>query len=210
MDHELNSIIWIVHWREVLYSYDPTQGESNHYEILLDTMVHDMEVSPSGIIYFKLLSHWSDFDLSPGELFKFNPRTDKLSEIETPLMPWPNFGKLLSTENGTLWIGIHGYQLKDGSWHLNNPRPRAYINRGQSTERYNWDQPDLIMQSSNGYLWYTNYSYDTLSVNGSAWYNPKTDNGCWFSSYGKKMAEDSNKTLWMVFNGKLFRFKLEN
>jgi hypothetical protein len=43
---------------------------------------------------------------------------------------------------------------------------------------------------------------------GTAWYDPEAGKGCLFTNLASYIVEDANKQLWMVADGKLYRYPL--
>jgi hypothetical protein len=200
-----DSLIWIYQQQDGLYSYNPVDSGLQHYETSFDGIIQRMVASQEGFLLFSQKKEES-WKLSPGELVKYYPSSQTIEEITVPFFRWADYGTLLYTNSGDLWIGIHGYLSKDGTWVLKNPNRLAYINLGFESKSYNWVQPKLIFQSSNGYLWYTNETGDGLGVDGSAWYDPVSETGCWFTTESGNIAEDSQKNLWMVTGRKIYEY----
>lgn len=201
------SLIWIYQQQDGLYSYNTTSSELQHYETLFDGVVQRMVASQEGYLLFSQKNEES-WKLSPSELVKYYPASQTTEEMSVPFPRWADYGTLLYTSSGDLWVGIHGYQSKDGSWISKNPDRLAYINLGATSETYNWQQPDLLFQSSNGYLWYTNKTWDGLGVDGSAWYDPVSETGCWFTTESSNIIEDGQKNLWMAIGERIYKYAL--
>lgn len=202
-----DNLIWIYQQQDGLYSYNPIDSELQHYETSFDGVVQRMVASQEGYLLFSQKKEES-WELSPGELVKYYPVAQTVEEIRVPFFRWADYGTLLYTNSGDLWIGIHGYMSKNGSWVLKNPDRLAYIDLGAGSDTYNWQQPDLLFQSSNGYLWYTNEIWDGVGVDGSAWYDPATDTGCWFTTESGNLVEDSQNNLWMTIGDKVYKYAL--
>lgn len=202
-----DNLIWIYQQQDGLYSYDPAVSELRHYETSFDGVVQRMVASQEEFILFSQKEEES-WKLSPGELVKYYPLSQTTEEVNVPLFRWPDYGTLLFTNSGDLWIGIHGYMSKNGSWRLKSPNRLTYLNLGADSDTYNWQQPDLLFQSSNGYLWYTNEVWDGVGVDGSAWYDPVTETGCWFTTESGNIVEDGRKNLWMTIGDKIYKYAL--
>jgi hypothetical protein len=199
-----NGIIWIYQQQDGLYSYNPINYELRHYETKFDGVVQRMIAAPEGYLLFSQKTDDS-LVLSPGELVKYYPSSHTVDAISVPLFRWPDYGTLVYTNSGDMWIGFQGFLSKDGTWVSKNPNRFDYFNLGYSSQTYNWHQPELLFQSSNGYLWYTNSRGDGLGVNGSAWYDPVSETGCWFTTESANIVEDEKKNLWMVVGAKIFK-----
>ena len=200
---ESYNLIWIYQEHDGLYSYNPKNSKLRHYETAFEGVVQRMVTSQEGFLLFSQKREPS-WELSPGDLLKYYPESQTMEEISISTSPWADNGNLLYTNSGDLWIGIHGYLSKDGSWVVKNPDMPAHIDLGRTGETYNWQQPDLLFQSSNGYLWYTNNKWDSIGVNGSAWYDPILEKGCWFTTEPGNILEDDLGNLWMVTGNKIF------
>lgn len=205
------NLIWIFQQQAGLYSYDTRTGNLKFYETSFEGNIQRILVSQDGFLLFKQekgVPPTSFWELSSGELVKYYPKSQITEEIDVPELPWAGFGNMLYTKSGDLWIGFHGYLSKNGSWILKNPYRTAYLNLGDSSITYNWNQPDLLFQSSNGYLWYTNEMVDAPGVAGTAWYDPVTEKGCWFTTESGNIVEDSYNNLWMVTGRKIYKYAL--
>lgn len=200
-----NNLIWIYQQQDGLYSYNPTDSKLQHYETSFDGVVQRMVASQNGFLLFSQKKEES-WEISPGELVKYYPVTQTVEEINVPFFHWPDYGTLLYTNSGDLWIGIHGYMSKNGPWILRSPNRLAYIDLGADSDTYNWQQPDLLFQSSNGFLWYTNEVGDGVGIHGSAWYDPVTETGCWFTTESGNIMEDNRKTIWMTIGEKIYKY----
>lgn len=202
-----DGLIWIYQQQDGLYSYNPSSSELKHYKTSFDGVIQRMIASKEGYLLFSQKKE-EGWKLSSGELVKYYPASQTTENIRVPFPRWPDYGSLLYTVSGDLWIGIHGYLSKDGSWILQSPDRLAYINLGASSESYNWAHPKLLFQSSNGYLWYTNKTGDALGVDGSAWYDPISEQGCWFTTESGNIVEDGQKSLWMAIDKKIYKYVL--
>ena len=202
------NMVWVYHQEDGLFSYNPQDSILKHHRIPLDGIVQRLALSPDGNLLLSQEMEGSNWTLTPGELILYNPQSSQHQKLNVPLFRWPDYGTLLYTDSGDLWIGIHGYLAQDGSWVLKNPKRYRYTNLGFSPQSYNWVHPKLLFQSSNGYLWYTAYSGDLLGVHGTAWYDPKTDTGCWFTTESGNIFEDINHTLWLLAGKRIYKYNL--
>jgi hypothetical protein len=113
---------------------------------------------------------------------------------------------MLVDHRGRLWLGAMGYMETDGSLYLLHPdAPMVWENR---SEFLYWSPPTLLLESSNGLLWYSEYHDMSLLGEGTAWYDPETGEGCLFTNVASNVVEDEDKQLWMVADGKLYRYPL--
>ena len=203
-----NKYIWIYQQHHGLYRLEISNTELSKLDFKNDQIIQSITTTPDGKLLFRGEKQ-SGWELLPGELRLYDPETNNSKDIEVPYPYWPDYGKLLYTQAGNLWFGIHGYRSIEGDWVLNNPRRKAYVNLGQSSERFNWSQPDLVFQSSNGYLWYSNNTGDFLGIEGAAWYDPKSKAGCWFTTEYGNIIEDYDNNLWMIADNVVYRLSLK-
>jgi hypothetical protein len=203
----VDDLIWIYQQEDGLYRYDPDALSINHYETNFDGVVQTVLATHENFLWIgqEIDGEWL---LTPGEVLKYYPDTQITEEIHVPFFRWPDYGNWIYTNSGDLWIGIHGYYSHEGKWVLKNPNRFAYTNLGTDSHTYNWQHPDLIYQSSNGYLWYKNIVGDGLGADGLAWLDPETNTGCWFTTEPANIVEDQNQTLWMVIGNRVYKYKI--
>lgn len=199
-------VFWIFIQRDGLYRYDPIAKEITKKIETPAFIVEEAVLAPEGILYFRL--QLLSVVLEKSELLQYDLVSGNVTVIENPDEPWPGFANLLVDQNGNLWLGANGWRQPDGSWHQLFPETMPFLERGRTPLSYNWSYPNLILESSNGILWFTK---DTkMGYDATAWYNPQTGNGCWFTTEYTNIVEDSHQTLWMVADGKLYRYDLNH
>lgn len=161
-------------------------------------------LAPDGSIYFRD----SYYSAAEDFLFQFFPETGEIIALDVPRDPWGFSGGMLVDHKGRLHIGAMGYMEIDGGLHLlHHDALRAWENR---SEFLYWSLPTLIFESSNGLLWYAE-DHDMSGVGeGTAWYDPEIGKGCLFTNLASYVVEDANKQLWMVADGKLYRYPLDS
>ena len=205
VETDANNNYWIFHPTNGLFKFDPVKQTIDEFHELDNLQFNDAAIALDDTIFLHEMEDWFNLRLNRGELLEFNPETRVLKPLRTPIRPWPDYGKIIATIDGNVWLGIHGYYSPNGIWHLKNSHPIGYITLGSDTEKYNWQQAGLISQSSNGYLWFSNNVWEGLGQSGTAWLDPETGEGCWFTSYGGNVVEDSQGTYWIVVDGKLYK-----
>jgi hypothetical protein len=204
-----NGIFWFLAKHDGLYRYDPAAQKTAKQANLSDLKVTQAALSPDGSIYFeiyseKIYSKESFFRLSDGMLFQFIPKTKKVAPIDIPDEPWPVFSGMLVGHDSKLWLGAIGYREQNGNWHLIHPNPKQYF--ASAGDDY-MAPPSLMLESSNGVLWYKKL-LDDVRADGTAWYDPQTGDGCMFTNIAANIIEDSEQQLWLVAGGKLFKYQL--
>ncbi len=203
---------WIFVQNDGLYRYDPVVLTTTKIADLPNFYVNDSTLASDGSIYFKdynfskLASSTPPFQIYEGMLFQFIPAIGKFVQLEIPDEPWPSFSGMLLTQTERLWLGTTGYQEPDGTWHLMHSDAKNYLEHAGDQS---WTPPSLILESSNGLLWYQKYLGASLRNEGTAWYNPETGKGCMFTNFPSDIIEDLQQQLWLFADGKLYRYPLE-
>jgi hypothetical protein len=183
-----------------LYLYDPVI-QFTEKQIDLDINVGDADYAPDGSLYYREREYY----FMNEELFQFIPETREVVTTTTPGRSWPVSGNMIVDHTGRLWLGSTGYRDIDHSWHLIHPYPEESI---EHSGNFLWSTPRLFMESSDGKLWYRRY-LDTFGwAEGTAWYDPDTNEGCMFTNYDSSIIEDSKNRLWLVAGGNLYMHSL--
>jgi hypothetical protein len=196
-------IFWLFVGRDGIYRYDPKTGIADRQADLPDPRIYYLQATPGldGTIYFAAVYPY----LADGPLFQFTPATGKVIPIKIPEGPWSLTG-LLVDHKGRLWLGPSGYlDTTSGRWRLIHPIiQQVFKNPGHPS----WIRPQLIFESSNGLLWYIKDLDMERRGEGTAWYNPRTGRGCLFTNLASNIVEDGERQLWMIAEGKLYRYPL--
>lgn len=201
-----DNAFWFFVRNDGLYRYDPSSQETEKRASLLNSNVTQTALSTDGSIYFeiyseKIYSKESFFRLSDGMLFQFFPKTNEIVPLDIPDGKWPVFTGMLVDHRDRLWLGAIGYQDLNGAWKLIHPDPQEYFEHAGDIY---WASPTLMLESSNGILWYRKFLDDTRA-NGTAWFDPQTGEGCMFTNLAVNIVEDTEQQLWLVADGKLYR-----
>jgi hypothetical protein len=200
------NIFWIFAEEDGIYRYEPnTQTTQKWLETDLKVFF-DPAMSPDGSIFVDDFRPERNiepyFHLYNGSLLQFLPDTKELVPLEMPDEPWPWFSGWLVSRTSELWLGSIGYRKEDGSWQLLYPETEKYFeNAGNPT----FATPYLMLESLNGLLWYQKYLDMGINHEGTAWYNPRTKEGCMFTNLAVNIVEDSQQQLWLVADGKLYK-----
>lgn len=195
-----------------LYRYDPISQKTTKQIDLPGINGTSPVLSVDGSIYFedhnyeKYASNNPSFSIFKQMLFQFIPETGELLELEIPSEPWPIFGGMFVTRLGQLWLGSVGYREPEGNWHLVYPDTSLYFAHAGEIA---WISPNIMLESSNGILWFKKYIDSGLRNEGTAWYDPETGEGCMFTNIPANIIEDSQQQLWMFADGKLYRYSLD-
>jgi hypothetical protein len=203
-------IFWIFAEKDGIYRYEPNSQVTQKWLDQPDLKVYSrLTLSSDGSIFVEDFrpENMTEpyFHLYEGSLFQFFPDTRELVQLKMPDEPWPSFSGWLVTQQGLLWLGAVGYLEPDGSWHLLHPDPADYFKSGgEQTGAL----PYLMLESSDGRLWYQKFLDMGPQSEGTAWYNPETGEGCMFTNLPVNIIEDSERQLWLVAGGNLYRYSL--
>lgn len=198
-----NDVFWIFIQEDGLYTFDSKSLKVEFQVEIPDFVVYSAIISPDGTIYFRKYPY--EYSIQQGELYSFSPNTKEMKTLEIPLETWPQYSNFFVDQEGILWLDTIGYREQNGNWQLLYPDVDLYLENISQVEGYRWITPHVVMQSSNGILWFTKY---TLSDNGTAWYDPKTGEGCMFTNYYSEIVEDSKHNIWLIADSKLYNYAL--
>ena len=203
--------LWILVDDDAIYRYDPIDKITIKQIDLSNIDVGRYSFATGNGIYFenidfkKLVADDPIFSIYEGRIYQYIPDTRELITVEIPDEPWP-IGGFYLTQTGQMWFGAVGYKdLKSDSWYLLHPDPALYFPHAGDIA---WGSPRIVLDSSDGLLWF-NKSTDIAEIDGTAWYDPETGEGCRFTNYPAEIIEDDQQQLWMFVDGKLYRYSLE-
>ena len=150
------------------------------------------------------------FQFVEGLLFHYIPEADEVISLAPPdEEEWPMFSGMLADHTGRIWLGSIGYIAPDGSWHLIHPHPEEWFKIVDEGDYSNvWDTPVPILESSDGRIWFYKWLNTGGWGEGTAWYDPETEEGCLFTNYAANIIEDSQQQLWLVADYKLYKYRL--
>lgn len=196
-----NEIFWIFSGGDAIYTFDPLHQQLKRHSSLEEyrtpsDLVHD----PNRHIFFHTL----------GATYQYTIATEKITEIDTPNETL--LGIKLVDHAGNLWMNDgYGWQAPEGEWQTLHPDPINYwwYQDVGAYWRY-YSPPDPFFESSDGRIWFRAYRSNEGNTlrSGMAWFDPTTREGCWFTTEGAQIVEDTQQNLWMVINNVLYKHKL--
>jgi ligand-binding sensor domain-containing protein len=194
---------WILASKDGIYSYDTLS-----HKIEKHVSIPDLETSgslygsmatlaPDGSIYFLNMAGERQV-----RLMHFFPKTGQLEYA-------PDFDfylgdisyNLFMERSGRLWVGDLGWMEPDGAWYRIVRSPVFITDRAESSVKYIWSSPSIVLESSNDLLWFR-------SDNGLTWLDPQEGEWCWFTTEQSNIVEDQQHNLWMIADGKLYKYPL--
>lgn len=207
---------WIVAQNDGLYHYDPDTQITVKRLDLTDQSFVSPALSPDESIYFAQAVDRTNatttrdyFALRDGMVGQFIPETGEILSVDTPDEGWPSSSGLLVDRTGRLWLGSVGYRAPDGQWHLVHPYPKVWFDVIESgSYSYVWAMPHPMLESSDGRIWFQKFMDTGGWGEGTAWYDPATNEGCLFTNQPANIIEDAHQQLWMVAAGNLYKYQL--
>jgi len=194
---------WILASRDGIYSYDTiTRKIEKHINM------PDLETSsslfgsmatfaPDGSIYFLNMTGERQTNL-----MHFAPETNQLDFMAHVKEYLGDVSyNLFVDRSGRLWFGDLGWRDSNGTWYRIVRSPVFITDRAESAGKYAWTYPSIVLESSNGVLWFQ-------SDNGMTWLDPQKGQWCWFTTEQSMVIEDQRHNLWMIADGKLYKYPL--
>jgi hypothetical protein len=200
---------WIFASGDAIYSYNPKEQLVNEHIKIPDIEVSDPIIAPDNTIYFTHFNTQghptSDCMLTNRckEILHFMPNEKRLEQITFGIIdPGVVITNLLVDHAGNLWVGGVAWLNPSGKWYRIFDSPVFLRNFRWSSVEERWQAPYIIMESSDGRLWFR-------SDNGMTWLDPEKGEWCWFTTEQSNIVEDQEHNLWMVADNKLYKLELE-
>jgi hypothetical protein len=209
-----NGILWLVHGHS-LYKFNPGTLKAEEFYVGItnpEEYLTDLTLTRDHLIYLSIPYK--------KELLRFSTKMHSLMEPLTidlavdvipPFYgPWPDgdiyqiYDSFLDSKD-RLWIHNYGWMEPDGNWRALIGRFPGFFGKREvegSSDYYDWLRPDIILESSDGRLWFR-------SPNGITWFNADKGEWCWFTTEQSNIVEDQQHNLWMVADNKLYKLDLE-
>ncbi|MCP4357983.1 MAG: hypothetical protein GY796_08210 [Chloroflexi bacterium] len=198
-------IFWVFVHKDAIYSYNSVTQEIGRHVEIPDILVADPRLAPDGSMYYinlYYIGHKPTHTIQDKEIFHFAPQTGKTEKVPIQLEPWPPASDILVDHAGNLWLGSLGWREPNGTWYQVHRSPVFITNVLWSGMEYRWKTPEIVMESSDGRLWFR-------SDNGMTWLDPRKGEWCWYTTEQSNIVEDQEGNLWMIADNKLYRYELE-
>ncbi|MCP4361714.1 MAG: hypothetical protein GY796_27190 [Chloroflexi bacterium] len=201
-------IFWGFENDDAVYSYNPSTDITERFSSLkgLGTINH-VSLAPDDSIFF---SYSGDAKGISG-ISQFLPITDEIKNIKLPIGSFFG-GFFLVDSKGNLWLkDAYGWRASNENWHIMHPEPLKYWwNQEYDAAWRHYNLPVPIMESSDGRIWFQVEKSSNIKnyQTGLAWLNPQTNEGCWFTSEGGNIVEDLHHNLWLIADGRLYKYAL--
>lgn len=189
-----------------IYRLDTVQRVVEQVIELDDVIFSYAAIAPDGSLYFSSNPWTGNGGLEGVTLYHFTPSTGQLETVALPANPqWPDFAGLFVDADSQLWLGVTGYRDVNQRWHLLHPNPDDDLTRFGDPSLA---QPVPFFQSSDGRIWYQKQADMSYFVDGTAWYDPQTGEGCMVTTEAARIIEDDQRNLWMVAGQQLYTMAL--
>ena len=203
-----SSVFWFFVYKDGIFSYDANTNEVRRHTSLVDfPKITQLTLATDGSIFFRVQT--AEYTLRDGQIYRYTPKTNEIKPIPLPRKRWPAANSIFADHTGRLWLGALGWQETNGEWKSLHPQPDKLIRLNRDLPLWIYYRPpSVFMESSDGRMWFSiprSEEWRTLR-SGIAWFDPDTNEGCWFTSEGFNVAEDSTKTMWMIAGRKLYRY----
>lgn len=193
-----SEVFWIVVPNDSIYSYDPATKEQVKKISISEIFPDDVTISKDGFIYISY-SNLENLRYTK-RLLIYSIQDNSIIEVNNDLELWTGKYNIFATKSGDVWFGALGYRKSDGVWYQLFRSP-IFIANNSEKGSYSWQNPDLILESSNNHLWFR-------SSNGMVSLDPSKGEWCWFTTYQSSIVEDSDRNLWMIADNKLYKLPL--
>ena len=195
-------IFWIVSTNRGIYRFDAVHQEIKESisipDLVLPSSLYSKNsaLASDGSIYFLNLT--GD---STTQLMRFIPSTGQIEHI-----PYLDFlgdaaFNLFIDHSNRVWLGDLGWMTPDRIWYKLVRSPLFITDKAESALQYTWTRPSLILESSDGLLWFQ-------SENGLTSLDLQNKKWCWFTTEQSNIVEDQQHNLWLIADSKLYRLRL--
>lgn len=201
---DVKGIFWILGNDQVLYRYEPSSGKVSQ----------QVDLSEYGSVDLNFISHNNQIFFEsypiPDKVFYFETQENTVKSIQFPRMGSDSF--TLADHSGRLWLAdAYGWIDQVGNPVILHPhRLRYWFEMDISQNWRYYGLPDPFLETSDGRIWFQINRASLKELrSGMAWFDPKNEVGCWFTSVRMNIAEDSDSNIWLFTDGYLYKYSLE-
>lgn len=202
-----NDIFWIFSSNDAVYNFDPATQQLNRLASLEEyETLTDLAYDQNNEVFFSAYVPGGQTVLRA--TLQYNLSTNELADISPSKMP-TSYVSLVDLE-GNLWLGnSYGYRTPKGNWTRIHPEPIKFWWHMDFLDDWRYYVPPRpVQQTSDGRIWFViNRSQEWKTLrSGIAWFDPNTKEGCWFTSEGAQIVEDSQQNLWVIIENTLYKY----
>ena len=197
-------IFWILSPLDAIYSYDPlTSTVVRHID--LPFIPQQAQLDSTESIYIFPKRPWTYQFGQPTIIYQyfFEENMIEAFEADYHLEPSPYFNYLFVDHSGRLWLDNIGYRDQDGIWYQIQRSPLFVSYSRESEYDYKYKGAKIILESSDKRLWFLHKQNGLISL------DPDKGEWCWFTTYQSNIVEDADHNLWMIADGKLYKYLLQ-
>ena len=191
-------VFWILAHGDGIYNYAIASSEIHKFANL-DVGIKNATLGEDGILYYSILNNSGH--QSNQNLMRFSIAAG-VEIVPINFVPLPEYSNILVDSKGNLWLDAAGWKSPNNNWYQIHPSPIFITNKKSSALDALWQMPNIQIESSDGRLWFR-------SENGMAWLHPDKGEWCWFTTYQSNIVEDADHNLWMIADGKLYKYPLQ-
>ncbi|MCB8937644.1 MAG: hypothetical protein H6655_04460 [Ardenticatenaceae bacterium] len=200
-----NDTFWIFSSGDAVYNFDPATQQLNRLASLEGYATFgDLASDFKNEVFFDA----DDAQTISGTVLQYKISTNQLAEVSLSKMPG-SYVSLVDLE-GNLWLGnSYGYRTPKGNWTRIHPEPIKFWWHMDFLDDWRYYvPPHPVQQTSDGRIWFViNRSQEWKTLrSGIAWFDPNTKEGCWFTSEGAQIVEDSQQNLWVIIENTLYKY----
>lgn len=209
LSNETNGV-WIIRENDSIYFFDINKQELMELASIKEIeIIKSAQLVNNNQIYFLTYS-WSDN--SQKQVYYFDIESLMMHAVDLPEKALSNSRGIYVDSDNVLWVGVFGNLQQNGDWTDFHPNINRFIRYSKRFDHF-WTfyQPPIpVFESSDGKLWFVMEKLPdppTL-LSGIAWYDPNTNEGCWFTDAGSAIVEDKYQNVWIISNTELYRLNL--
>lgn len=197
-----NDMFWFLVPYGHIYSYDPVTDTLEKHISVGEKEFGGAAVTPDGKVYIYALRYERTSDGAGDALFLYSPTDETLERVNYYLERNYRPISLYIDQTENLWMGSNGWMKPDGTWYQTVKSPLFVQATGEPAgdRFYHWFPPDIEFETSDGMLWFTGRGGTySLDVEKGQW--------CWVSTFSN-LEQDPNGNLWLMADGKLYKYPL--
>lgn len=197
----VDGVFWILMSDDAIYSYNPMTTEIQSHVEIPDFNVYDAAIDAQNNLFVSYFDGYGNL-MADMALYQYSSETGEFTEILLgKLEPYPSFQNLYVDHSGRLWLGGVAWREPNGDVYQILPSPVFVTNVFYMVGMLRWQPPYVLMESSDGRLWFR-------SDNGLVWADPLAGDWCWFTTEQSNIVEDEDHVLWLIADGKLYKYDL--
>jgi len=202
-----NGIFWMLIPEQGIYKFNPITSDLKK---VFDLSFHfrSAKIDSNGIIYLLVYNEFTKdggFEIQ-SLLYRYDTNTGDSNNqnLRYLLEPYPLPAKNLFLDSrGRIWLDSIAYRDEAGIWRQIQRSPLFVSPIREVYSDYRYKTAEVVLESSDKRLWFLHLN------NGMIFLNPDKGEWCWFTTYQSNIVEDVDHNLWMIADGKLYKYPLQ-